>query len=169
MSLQKLQNYCAKAERCEQDIRRKLMLWNVTQDEAQNIIDELKKDGFIDEKRYCSAYIHDKMMFSKWGMTKIRAALLRKGIDRNIITQELEKYDEIGQNDKLKTILENKLKQLMRSERYAILCQNGIDTDNYEYRKIYYELKNKLLRHAASQGYDYDTAQQVISSVLNQE
>ncbi|HBZ34331.1 MAG TPA: RecX family transcriptional regulator, partial [Bacteroidales bacterium] len=69
MSLQKLQNYCAKAERCEQDIRRKLMLWNVTQNEAQNIIDELKKDGFIDEKRYCSAYIHDKIMFSKWGMT----------------------------------------------------------------------------------------------------
>lgn len=42
------------------------------------IIDRLVVEKFIDEERYCRAFVNDKFRFAKWGKMKITQALYMK-------------------------------------------------------------------------------------------
>ena len=165
-ALYRLQAYCARAERCEQDVRRRLFFYGVPQAEAEDVVRKLKTDGFLNNARYCAAYVHDKMLFSKWGKRKIKNALMRKSIDPELIEQELGKYADDTQTDKLQQILETKLRQLMRTSRFKDLSLTD-DTDDYTLRNLKYDLRTRLLRHAAAQGFDYETSLQTIESLIS--
>ena len=64
---------------------------------GENIINLMHKakllEKYIDEKRYSSAFVHDKIMFAKWGRNKISAMLWQKRIPQNIISEVLENID----------------------------------------------------------------------------
>ena len=47
-ALDKLMSYCSKMERSEFDVRQKMMLWGITGDAAQKIVDKLNKEKFLD-------------------------------------------------------------------------------------------------------------------------
>ena len=71
--------YCAQAERCAADVRLKLRQWGCA-DAAQSdsIIDRLYDESFLDDDRYCRAFVHDKVAYQGWGRVKIRMMLLMK-------------------------------------------------------------------------------------------
>lgn len=94
--LAKLRNFCAKAERCRDDVRRKIPEELV--DQSDQILEELESEGFLDEGRYVRAFVRDKVSLSGWGPHKIRFTLVRKGLRaeeidnalRQIAAEELE-------------------------------------------------------------------------------
>lgn len=71
--------YCAQAEHCTQEVKEKLWQWGCTDTlEQQKITDYLIAQDFINEERYCRAFVHDKVAYQGWGRLKIRMMLQAK-------------------------------------------------------------------------------------------
>ena len=79
----------------------------------------------------------EKLRLSGWGEYKIRTALQRKRIDRELIDAALAQADRQDMAGRLRQQLERK----MRTTRHT----------------TQYELKTKLIRYGLSLGYDYET------------
>ena len=94
----------------------------------------IANEKFIDENRYCSAFVNDKLRFNHWGRIKIRAKLMEKRLPRELIAAALENIDEEEYNNILRTLLANKAKE--------------VNTDEEHKRR------EKLLRFAASRGFE---------------
>ena len=73
---------------------------------------------------------------------------MQKGIDENIIEEELEKLD----TDEIKEVVHE-----MALKKYKILCKR--ENDNYK-------LSHKLFRFLMGKGYDYDLIKDVVKSVV---
>ncbi len=132
--LQKAAAYCSGAEHCRSDVMHKLSLWGTDPASARQIIEYLQKEKYIDEERYCRAFVHDKFLYNKWGINKIRMALRQKQLDENTINQALENLPSDDYIANLKQILATKAKNIKTANEY--------------------EKRNKLIRFALSRGFE---------------
>lgn len=98
---------CARAEKAPSEIRQKAIRdWRLEPDDADRLVEELTKEGFINEERYARAFVNDKFKYAHWGKAKIAAALRQKGIDSELIDSALaEVVDEEAELQALKQIL----------------------------------------------------------------
>lgn len=133
-ALNKAAAYCTLCERCISEVKAKLDAWGIGYASQTKIIDRLIDEKFIDENRYCRAFVNDKLRFNHWGRIKIRAKLIEKRLPRELIADALENIDEEEYNNVLRTLIANKAKEA--------------NTD--EERKK----KEKLLHFAASRGFE---------------
>lgn len=101
---------------------------------------------FIDDERYAEAFVREKINLSGWGAYKIRQALQRKGIDRPTIDAALSSLD----SETMRERLTERLARKMRTVKYSSP----------------YDLRTKLMRHAVSLGYDFDTAGDAVAEVM---
>ena len=92
-ALELLKRQCSLREFCQSDIRNKLYKWAVSPTDQDAIIADLINDGFLNEERYASAFVHDKATIQGWGEVKIRAALKQKGISDFSINKGLNRDD----------------------------------------------------------------------------
>lgn len=98
---------CARAEKAPSEIRQKAIRdWGLEHDDADHLVEELTKEGFINEERYARAFVNDKFKYAHWGKAKIAAGLRQKGIDSELIDAALsEVVDEEAELQALKQIL----------------------------------------------------------------
>lgn len=59
-ALKKVASYCSTAERCRSEISDKLQRWGIAYEAVARILTWLETENFIDEERYCRAYVNDK-------------------------------------------------------------------------------------------------------------
>lgn len=130
----KAENYCAMAERCKAEVRLKLQQWGIAVESLEMILTHLEKECFINEVRYAKAFVRDKYRFSQWGRVKIAHALRMKGVSDSCIKEGLQQIDD----EEYLSILQGLLAKKKRTIKYA--------ND--------YELNGKLIRFAASHGYE---------------
>ncbi len=151
-ALSDLEWQCSRMERCSFDARRSLFRWGITDAETQRaIIEKLKSGKFIDERRYAAAYIRDKLITGRWGEAKIRAGLRAKSINSETIEAALA--DNINQDELNKKLLQNIEKQYLKEK------SKGTDK---------YNLRAKLFRRAASQGFDIEDINRIINKVIDE-
>ena len=145
-ALSRLQRLCSRAEKCVADVHRKLLEWEVAPSEAAKIIAQLQAGGFVDERRYARAFVHDKITLSQWGVLKIRKALKDKKIDEKIIREALGGIDKLTQEQTLARLLSHKNKRLKPVSSA--------------------ERKVKLLRFAMGRGFEYEMAIRAVDELL---
>ena len=145
-ALASLMRLCARAEKCESDARRLLRGVGIGEEEASRIVERLIRDRFIDDGRYATAFVREKLRLSGWGEYKIRAALTRKGIDRALIDRELAGFDREGMHERLQAQLARKARTVRQAAPR--------------------ELKAKLIRYGLSLGYDYGTVIETVSTMI---
>ena len=133
-SLNKMAALCSRSEKCESDISEKLNKFELTDDEKKSVIKYLKENKYIDNIRFAEFYVKDKFRFNKWGKIKIRAYLNQKQISSSVIDESLNKIDNDNYINVLKEILHKKKETLKEQDEF--------------------KLKNKLLRFAASRGFE---------------
>ena len=92
--LAKAQAYCARSEHCAADVRRKLYEWGVDSNFFDFIEQNLYEDGYLDDARFCNAYVHDKVAYQKWGRLKIQAGLRALQLPNFAISDALDAIDE---------------------------------------------------------------------------
>ena len=92
--LSKAEAYCARAERCAADVRRKLYEWGTPADFFDFIEQKLYDNDFLNDARFCRAYVHDKVEYQKWGRLKILAGLRAMQLPESEIEEALENIDE---------------------------------------------------------------------------
>lgn len=136
-ALNRMADYCSKAERCTDDVRKKLAKYELTDEERNDIVTWLTKERFIDDERYAKLYARDKARFNGWGPQKIRFQLIHKHINSNLIDAAIAELNPEEDNERLFTMLANKARSIK-------------DDDPWKRR-------NKLIRFGISRGFDYET------------
>ena len=133
--LDRMKRLCSRGERCRSDILRKVMAYGFT--DPESVVEELVREGYIDDARYARAFARDKSSLQGWGKVKIRVDLQRKSIDESAITAALNEIDPIAADTKLQKLALSKLRQL----------QNESDPNLR---------KAKFIRYLMGRGYAYD-------------
>ena len=141
-----LMRLCARAERSSGDALRLMRNWGVAQNEQQGVLQRLIKERFIDDRRYAEAFVREKMRLSAWGKYKSTAALKRKGIADEIITEAMAELNPSDNKKRLQDRLQTKIKHI----KY--------DTE--------YQLKTKLKRYALSLGFEMDEVMDSVNDVM---
>ncbi|MDR1054258.1 MAG: RecX family transcriptional regulator [Prevotellaceae bacterium] len=143
-----LQHLCSQSEKCVADVRKKLSTWQISEEDTTKIVKTLLDDKYIDERRYVSAFVNDKVRFSHWGALKIQAALKAKNIAQSIISKVLEELDDLPYEDELETMLRKKVKTI------KIKAKDVND------------LKIKLIRFGLSRGFEYDLIYSLVVKIV---
>ena len=132
--LNKVASYCSTAEHCRSEVVEKMQRWGVPYDVVERVADKLEQEKFIDEERFCRAFVNDKYRFAKWGKVKIGQALLLKKIPQSVywpFLNEIDKEEYIGI-----------LRKLLAAKKKSVRAENE------------FELTNKLVRFALSRGFE---------------
>ncbi len=135
---------CSKREYCCFDVEEKLKYKKLSEKEKFKIIDFLIEEKFIDESRFCEAFVKDKCYLNKWGKNKIRFHLRQKKITSSIIDKALKVIDTKIYEEQLYVLVKNKSKSI-KAEHFLAF-------------------KQKLIRFLIQRGYEMD----LILSVLDQ-
>ena len=143
--LHKAASYCSISEHCVLEVEDKLTAWGVSDDDKKKIIDRLKSEDFINEKRYCTYFVKDKFRFNKWGKIKISYNLKAKGLDKEVVQNAMSTIDDGEYEELLASLLKAKLVGL-----------------NYEFE---YEKQGKLFRFAQSRGFENNVIERVIRNI----
>jgi regulatory protein len=106
--LSRCMRYCSGAERCTQDVLKKLVSWEAPEEEYELILETLRKEKFLDDTRYANSFVADKWRLDQWGKVKIRNGLFQKGISETLIQNAIDTIDQEGYVAVLHHLLEKK-------------------------------------------------------------
>ena len=142
--LQRLEALCSRREYCSRDIYRKaLERCGGDIQKADEILESLKAERFVDDLRYASAFAREKSSLSGWGELKLRTALLAKGIPEALIREAIEEIDPERADHRLERLMEKK---------WASLSDDP-------------QGKLKLLRYALGRGYLYEQVKPLVDKL----
>lgn len=133
---------CAQGEHCSYEMEEKMRKWGINEEAQARIMAHLINERYIDDERYCRAYIRDKIHYSKWGRRKIEQGLYLKRIDRSLSSAALNEVDDEEYLQVLRPMLKAKWRTI----------KAGSD----------YERSGKLIKYALSRGFTFDIIRQCI-------
>ncbi len=146
MALDKAIYFIAYQDRTEQEVRRKLLSSGYKHELIDEVVDILKNDGYIDDARYASIFIENRI--KKYGIKKLRYDMRKRGISSHIIEEALSHADIDERFDFALQIAQKKLKELEMST---------IDS---------YKKKQRIYSLLARRGYSYDIISQVLDTIM---
>lgn len=114
--LTSLQNLCAGRECCTFQVREKLRRAGVTGGEAEEILQELKRGKWVDDRRYAGCYAREKSELSGWGAARIRYCLSLKKIAPDDIASAIESIERPAADRRMQEVLGQKWNELCRKE-----------------------------------------------------
>ncbi len=136
--------------RTVRQISKKLKERNFSDETIDDIIKVLKKQGYLDDKKYAEQWIEEKNRTQPTGRFLAEKKLADKGIEstlaKKILAKKLSPAKEII---------------LARSLAKRKLKQNEAKFSDYPEQKIF----QKLLFFLTSRGFDYSTAAEALNSV----
>ena len=142
----RLRALCSRREYCTQDVMKKaLKALEGDRYAAEQVLETLVAEKYVDDLRYAGAYCRDKASLSGWGEVKIRYMLASKGISREIIAEALDEIDCSRAQDRLNRLLQTKYKSLKDDPQCRL----------------------KLLRYALGRGYSYEEVSSVIDRLIH--
>ena len=141
-ALARLTALCASAEHCTGEMIDKMTKWEISEEAQARIMEHLVKNKYIDDERYCRAFVHDKMEYNHWGRRKIEQALYVKHMDKAIQKIVLDEIPDEDFIDILRPLIVQKRRQTRANSEY--------------------EMNMKLMRFAASRGFTIEQIRQCI-------
>lgn len=124
----KAEAYCAKSEHCAADVRRKLYEWGAPAEIAEFIEQNLYANDFLNDARFCAAYVHDKVAYQSWGRLKIQAGLRALQLPESEISQALKNIDETVYFGNLRKLIHSRSSD-SEDKRLRFLSQRGYTFD----------------------------------------
>lgn len=143
-AIYRLKEICSRSEKSEHDIEKKLFEWGL-ENKSSQIIQNLKKEKFIDGRRYAKSFAADKMRFNKWGKFKIRMMLKSKNINDKEISEALSFIDSEEYRKMIFDELAKKRKSLREKDPYLI--------------------KNKIFTFGNQRGYESELINEFLDEV----
>ncbi len=141
-ALFRLTALCSQGEHCTWEMTEKMRRWGLDAEAQARIIKYLTDERYIDETRYCRAFIRDKVRHNKWGRLKVEQALMAKRVSRDVYLPVLNETADTDYLDVLRGLLQARRRQL------------GGMSD--------YEQRGRLVRYAMSRGFTFDIIRQCL-------
>ncbi|HRV76388.1 MAG TPA: regulatory protein RecX, partial [Candidatus Saccharimonadales bacterium] len=126
--------------RSEYEIRTKLRLKKFEQEEIDQLVDKLKKEGYLNDKEFANWWVNSRKLTRNISSLKLKSELAQKGIKGEVVEDALA--NNFSKEDEL-----NSLKDLVKN------------------KKNKYESEQKLMSYLVSKGFNYSQ----IKEVLNKE
>lgn len=145
---------CSQRELSEKQAFAKLEKWageEVSKKDLEKIIEELKREKYIDDVRFAECFVRDKVRFSGWGPVKIMMKLSEAGVKREV-GQEIIGSEKDLIESKLKSILAAKKKEIERK----FSKKEGEDERTLKLKK-----RAALYSFAQQRGFTYDMIQKI--------
>ena len=160
-------NYIKPKMRSKKEIATYLRQKQADSKKIDQVLEILKRQGYLNENIYAEAFVHDRMVLTMDGPNKIESDLRKNEIDNQVIEQALSVFNEEIEREKIQSYIQKQLrmnirksstalKQKMKSDLerlgyHAFLYQSEIskitvdDADLYqaEYQKLYQKLSKK--------------------------
>lgn len=133
------------------ELRRKLWQKDYEQRLIDEVIDELTKNGYLDDKEFIRAFVAEKSKSKNWSSKKIKSELFKRGVVSKLI-------DEFFINLPKEDDYENAMR--LANKKYELLLKRNLEPK---------ELRNKLSTYLFSKGFDYEIIREVSSKLLKQE
>ncbi|MDA3821965.1 MAG: regulatory protein RecX [Bacteroidales bacterium] len=133
---------CSTGEKCEHDIREKMIKWGAESEDVEKAIKYLLENKFIDDRRYATFFTKDRLKFNKWGRIKIGYSLRQKHISSEIIEEAIQALNE----EQYIEILDQLISAKIRSAGDIKVAAN----------------KAKVIRFAAQRGF---TSEEIFTSI----
>ena len=141
-ALAKLAALCARAEYCTGDMEDKMRRWGLSCDDIKENISYLVANKYVDNARYCQAFVNDKIAYNHWGRRKIEQALWMKRVPESVSAPIL---DAVPEEDYI-----NVLKPLIASKSATVKAESD------------YERQMKLMKFALGRGFSIDEIKQCL-------
>lgn len=133
----------------QKEMKEKLILKGYDERTIERTLQFLKEYNLLNDENYAKMYVKDKV--KREGTRKIKYTLIKKGIDDNLIEEELSK------------VLSEDIKEValeLAVKKYNILKKREDDK---------YRLSQKLYRFLMTKGYDFDLISEVVKEVFDTE
>ena len=141
-ALAKLAALCARAEYCTGDMEDKMRRWGLSSNDIKENIAYLVDNKYIDNARYCKAFVNDKIAYNHWGRRKIEQALWMKRVPENVSAPILDAVPEENYISVLKSLLASKAATVKAESDY--------------------ERQMKLMKFAMGRGFSIDEIKQCL-------
>ena len=130
------------------ELRRKLWNKDYEQKLIDEVIDDLKTNSYLDDEGFIREFVAEKTKSKSWSTKKVKAELLKRGIDNKLI-------DEMLKGKQGDSEIENATK--LAKKKYDQLIKKKLEPK---------ELRNKLSVFLFSKGFDYDLIKEVIDKLI---
>lgn len=143
---QQAAHYCSYQERTEQEVRAKLQALGIAQQEADQVIQALKAENFLNEERYVAAFIRGRFLGKHWGKRKLFVALTKRGVAPALIQKGLASIKEA---DYLQTLRE------VATQKKQYLVGADLQQD-----------QQQLMRYLLQKGYEPELVSKTLQELL---
>lgn len=133
------------------ELRRKL--WNKDYEPKliDEVIEELKMKGYLNDKDFIRVFVAEKSKSKNWSIKKIKSQLIKSGLAIKLIDEQLS----VQPSD---SDFENAMK--LAEKKYEILIKRSLEPK---------DLRNKLSTYLFSKGFDYDMIKEVCFKIMRSD
>lgn len=146
---QKMKDWCNKAERCASDLKAKMARYGAEEEIISRCLRKLENGGFFDDARFAKAFVHDRSVFARWGVRKIKMHLQAKKISSDHIDDALKTIDGITVHETIRDLASTKSKTIRA--------------------KNLYDHQSKLTQFLMRKGFTYDQIRTALAGQLQHD
>jgi len=118
--LQKIRHYCSYQERYISEVEQKLKELTIQRKKIPGIINQLQKEGYLDEERFAKAFAGGKFRLNKWGRYRIEYEMKVRGIPELMIQEGMAEIDEAEYLQTLKELMIHKFDEIKTEKNVNI-------------------------------------------------
>jgi regulatory protein len=121
-------------ERTVAELREILAARNVDQETADEVVEELRRAGMLDDARFARRYAADKRELEQWGSRRIAGELRRRGIDADHVAAAVAERGHVDEIDTALLLLSKRLPGPFRDDRerdraWRLLVRRGYEPE----------------------------------------
>ncbi len=145
--------YLNRRERTRHELQAHLLGRDVQPTVAEEAIEELTRQGYLDDERFVRLFIEDKAGLEQWGRGRIRTALLGRGISADLADAALaSESDWQNELERAVSLLERRFPQGLPDRRESERALGVLLRKGYEYELASGALSEHRRRAAAAGG-----------------
>lgn len=131
------------------ELKQKLFQKNHESKLINDVLNDLVKGGFLDDKKFASVFVEEKLRTRFWGNKKLKSELIKKGIDAHTISEVLSSH--LSSDNKLQS-----------AELLAVKKLERLKFRKYDLQT----LRKKVSGYLMTRGYDYEIIREVSNKVF---
>jgi len=117
-AIEKLKHYCAYQDRCQSEVKYKLIDLGIRGDDIDDVLLELLQGDYVNEERFARSFARGKFLMKAWGKNKITVKLKEKQVSKYCIEKGLTEIEDEAYMQTLKKVVAKKWESL-RQQKYS--------------------------------------------------
>jgi regulatory protein len=125
--------YLNRGDRTVVEVRRRLDRSGHDAAAVEHTVATLVEQGYLDDARFASLFAHDKRELEEWGVERIRHALYKRGIDRDLVRDALATATADDEHERALALLRRRFPSVPRGARerdraLGVLVRRGFES-----------------------------------------